>query len=71
MKDAIEEFARQQNRAIAEKRICEKLGIPDYPCLELQQIKHDHIIPVPPEPRIKVSPYAKFDKIHHKNKHKR
>lgn len=68
MKEAIEELAREQARLQAEKRMREKLGIPDYPCLELQQIKHDHIIPVPPESRIKVSPYAKFDKYHKKKR---
>lgn len=28
------------------------------------------IPPKPPEPKIKVSPYAKFDKLHHKRKQK-
>ncbi len=68
MKEAMENLAREQARLQAEKRMREELGIPEYPCLTLRLIKHDHIIPVPCEPRIKVSPYAKFDKYHKKKR---
>lgn len=83
MKEAIEELAREQARSQAEKRMREKLGIPDNTLenafkamIDAHEHANDIIVKIKKlakrmsrQPRIMVSPYAKFDK-HHKKKRK-
>ena len=66
----LQAVARKQDRAKTEKQMRERLGIPETTVYEIRRLPD-----VPPifrdrEPRIKVSPYAKFDKYHHKKKRK-
>lgn len=82
MKEAIVEFAREQARQQAEKRMCEKFGIPEnnlesaLEAVIYQMGRSNEMFAqikklakqMRCEPRIKVSPYAKFDKFHHKKK---
>lgn len=67
-KEAIEELAREQARSQAEKRVREKLGIPDTPFLIISRLPEVTPIFKDRESRIKVSPYAKFDKYHRKKR---
>lgn len=81
-KEAFEEIAREQNRAETEKRLREELGIPESSLADaidaviyqmgrskemFAQIK-GIAKKMSREPRIKVSPYAKFDKYHKKKR---
>lgn len=67
-KEAIEELAREQARSQAEKRVREKLGIPDTSVLIISRLPEVTPIFEDRESRIKISPYAKFDKYHRKKR---
>lgn len=70
MNEAIEELAHEKARSQAEKRVREKLGIPDS-SVYCQTLNPGYLMPtpfIPRESRIKVSPYAKFDKYHKKGR---
>ena len=82
MKEAIEELAREQARSQARGRMREKLGIPDdtlenafKAMIDSHEHANDMIVKIKKlakqmlgESRIKVSPYAKFDKYHKKKR---
>lgn len=84
MIEAIEELAREQARSQAEERMREKFGIPEnnlansLDAVIYQMGRSNEMFAqikklakqIPQEPRVKVSPYAKFDKLHHKKKRK-
>ncbi|MBD5302323.1 MAG: hypothetical protein HDS16_04925 [Bacteroides sp.] len=64
-----EDVAREQDRAKIEKQRRERLGIPEVQVYEIRKFRFSPILR-DQEPRIKVSPYAKFDKYHKKKKRK-
>ena len=63
-----EDVAREQDRAKIEKQRRERLGIPDVQVYEIRKLPDFPPIFRDREPRIKVSPYAKFDKYHQKKR---
>lgn len=65
-----QDAAREQDRERIEKQRRERLGIPETPVYEIRKLPDLPPIFRDREPRIKVSPYAKFDKYHHKKKRK-
>ena len=65
-----EDVAREQDRAKIEKQRRERLGIPDVQVYEIWKLLNFPQIFRDREPRIKVSPYSKFDKYHKKKKRK-
>ena len=65
-----EDVAREQDRERIEKQRRERLGIPDVQVYEIRKLPDFPSIFREHEPRIKVSPYAKFDKYHKKKKRK-
>lgn len=64
----IEDIASVKERERIKNRCFEKIGFDADSVLTIQKLPRDYVIPVPREPRIPVSPYAKFDKYHHKKK---
>ena len=65
-----EDVAREQDRKRIEKHRRERLGIPEVQVYEIRKLPDFPPIFRDQEPRIKVSPYAKFDKYHKKKKRK-